>query len=172
STIVFTWPSLIWFYIKLLIWPSGLSAFYDTPYVTRPGMNNLVLPALAVASTAFIMWAWARKTPSAPSSESLGPRSRVVAFCSAWLVLPVLPLLNLTYLPLNDIAHDRYMYLPLVGFSMIAAVALHSLRMVRATLFGEPAVAVMAAGAVCLALVLPTAVQSRLWEAEPLHYSA
>ncbi len=171
STIVFTWPSLIWFYIKLLIWPSGLSAFYDTPYVTRPGMNNVVLPALAVASTAFIIWVWARKTPSAPSSESPGTRSRVVAFSSAWLVLPVLPLLNLTYLPLNDIAHDRYMYLPLVGFSIIAAVALHSLRMGRATLFGVPAVQVMAAGAVALGLVLSTVFQSLIWADELSLYS-
>ncbi|PYV11085.1 MAG: hypothetical protein DMG23_05380 [Acidobacteria bacterium] len=95
----------------------------------------------------------------------------MVAFSSAWLVLPVLPLLNLAYLQFDDIAHDRYMYLPLVGFSMIAAVAFNSLRGGRATLFGVPAVQVISTGAVALALVISTVFQSLIWADELSLYS-
>ena len=42
-------------------------------------------------------------------------------FASLWLCLPILPLLNLAIFGSGDIAHDRYLYLPSIGVSWIAA---------------------------------------------------
>ena len=47
---VFTIPSVLLFYLRLLVWPSGLSCYYDTPYVSTPGWHDFVLPALLVAA--------------------------------------------------------------------------------------------------------------------------
>ncbi len=111
STIVLTWPSLLWTYLKMLVWPVGLSVFYDAPYVTKPGIGSFALPLLAIAVVAGLLWMWSRK-------------AKAVAFISALLALPLLPLLNLSVFYQGEIVHDRYLYLSSIGFSMLVALAL------------------------------------------------
>ncbi|HET7101166.1 MAG TPA: glycosyltransferase family 39 protein, partial [Terriglobia bacterium] len=43
-TIMLTWPQLLLFYLWHLVWPFGLSVFYNVPYVTTPGLVTFVLP--------------------------------------------------------------------------------------------------------------------------------
>jgi tetratricopeptide (TPR) repeat protein len=150
STILLTWPSLIWFYVKLLLWPVGLSAFYDTPYVSQPGLANFYLPCVAVIMIATALWAWSR-------------RSKEVAFASVLLLLPMLPLLNLSVFIQGEIAHDRYLYLPSIGFSVIAAQALRRIDFGPAKLFGRPAPQVASILALTALLGLGTATQSLHW---------
>ena len=88
STIVLTWPSLVWFYLKQLFWPVRLSAFYDTPYVLTPGVRSFILPTLAVAVSCAVVGLIITKW----LPERL--RARVI-FSLAWLVLPMLPLIDL-----------------------------------------------------------------------------
>src|ERR1044072_7526637 len=133
-TVLMTMPSVLWFYIKLLLWPAGLSAFYDTPYVTSPGLSNFVLPCVAIAVVAVLLRAWGR-------------RRKEIAFASALLALPILPLLNLPVFLEGEIAHDRYLYLPSIGFSIIVALALRQIRFSPAKLFGQPAFQVLAVAA-------------------------
>jgi tetratricopeptide (TPR) repeat protein len=54
----------------------------------------------------------------------LGRRSRPIAFASTWLLVPLAPLLNLRAFVEDDFAHDRYLYLPSVGFAILVALAL------------------------------------------------
>lgn len=150
STILLTWPSLILFYVKLLVWPVGLSAFYDTPYVSEPGLVNFYLPCAAVILIGTALWAWAR-------------RSKEVAFASAVLLLPMLPLLNLSVFIQGEIAHDRYLYLPSIGFSMIAAHALRRVNFGPVKLFGRPALQVASVIALTAFLGLGTATQNLHW---------
>lgn len=153
STILFTAPSVLWFYVKLLVWPVGLSAFYDSQYVTAPGFSNFVLPGLAVIGIAVALWLWTRS-------------SKVVAFACVWLVLPILPVLNLSALMRNEIAHDRYLYLPSVGFSIFVALALARLKVGDAKLFGLPASQFAATIIIIGLLGLGTAWQHSFWENE------
>ncbi len=123
ATSVYTWPSLIWFYAKKLVWPTGLSPFYDFPYVTGPGFREFFLPAAGVALIPALLVLWARRgeKPGNPSHRQGDSRPASVGFASLWLCLPILPLLNLSVFGSGDIAHDRYLYLPSIGASWIAA---------------------------------------------------
>lgn len=155
STILLTWPSILWFYIKLLVWPLGLSAFYDTPYVTSPGLTNFYLPAIGLVFTAAALW-WASR------------RSPVIKFATLWLGLPMLPLLNLSYFIEGEIAHDRYLYLPSVGLAIILALALRKLNVTKSFLFGQPAAQVVATLALACALATITVTQSQYWASDLL----
>ena len=153
STIILTLPSLLWFYLKLMIWPIGLSAFYDTTYTTSAGLSNFILPAMAVASAGFALWLWSRK-------------SRIAAFACAWLVLPIIPVLNLQSLLRDEIAHDRYLFLPSVGLSILIAIAITRFKVGRAVIFGSPVSQVVVAVALCGSLGCATAWQHSHWANE------
>ena len=117
KTIILTWPSILFFYAKSLVWPIGLSAFYDTPYVTSVSLRQFILPLLAILLIWIALYFWSR-------------RSRLVAFFSLWMVLPLLPLLNISVFKEGEIAHDRYLYLPSIGFCVLVTFAseTHSIR--------------------------------------------
>ena len=157
-TVFLTWPSLLWSYIKILIWPVGLSLFYDAPYITRPTAMDFWLPLAAVGVVALALW-W------------LGRRSAVARFAVVWLVLPIIPLLSLGVFPEGDISHDRYLYLPSVGFSIIVALGVRLIHIGKSTLFGLPAVQALATAAVACALGLATASQHINWASSLLLYN-
>jgi tetratricopeptide (TPR) repeat protein len=112
-TSLLTIPSILWFYIKLLIAPFGLSAFYDTPYITEPTLRQFVLPLVAVLLVAAGLIYWYQRT-----------RDRLIAFAIACLVIPLLPLMNFSVFSEGEIAHDRYLYLPSFGFALLVAIAI------------------------------------------------
>lgn len=155
STILLTWPSILWFYIQLLVWPVGLSAFYDTPYVTSPTLTSFYLPAAGLALTAVTLWWAARRSP-------------VIKFATLWLALPMLPLLNLSYFIEGEIAHDRYLYLPSVGFAIILTLAVRKLNIGKAVIFGQPAAQVAATFAIACLFATLTAMQSQYWASDLL----
>jgi len=101
-----TIPSLLLFYARLLALPIRLSAFYDIGYVTT--MEAALLPALlclvVVSFAVAMLWR---------------SRSRPAAFTLVVVVLPLLPVMRLSFLPSGEIAHDRYLYFPSVGFVLL-----------------------------------------------------
>lgn len=111
----FTWPSLVEFWIRHLIWPAGLSTYYNLPAVLHPTVRNSILPAVFDAVVALGVYAGVR-------------RSRPAAFFAAWLVLPLLPLLDIRVFLANDFAHDRHLYLPSLGLAVLVAMLLQKVR--------------------------------------------
>jgi len=111
SQLVFTWPSLLAFWVRHLTWPTGLSTYYYFPPVRHPTLWNFILPAIFDIGLVVGIYAcvW---------------RSRPAAFFAAWLVLPLIPLLNLRVFVANDFAHDRYLYLPSAGLAVLVALLL------------------------------------------------
>ena len=101
-----TIPSLLVFYARLLLLPIQLSGFYDIAYVTTakaalvPALLCLAVIGLAVA----MLWRW---------------RSHPAAFAFLVMALPLLPVMKLSLLPWGEIAHDRYLYFPSVGFVLL-----------------------------------------------------
>ena len=105
-----TVPLVLWRDIRLLLWPSGLTIFYESPYVSAPTDSSFLLPLAAVLALVAGLVAWGR-------------RSRAVRFAAIWTIVPVLPLLDLRVLPDGEFIHDRYLYLSSIGFSLLLAIA-------------------------------------------------
>ena len=110
QTMVATWPMVLWSHLKVLVWPVGLSPFYDVPYTANFGLMDFVLPLVAVAAGVLILL-------------RLGWKSPRVAFAAIWLLLPMALLLNLRVFPAGEFVHDRFMYFSSVGFSLLIALA-------------------------------------------------
>jgi len=156
--VVLTAPSLLWFYLRHLMWPAPMSLFYDVGYVTRPTLTNFVLPLIAVAAVMAGLVMWAR-------------RSFAAAMAALWLFLPLAPVLAaITTFGSGELVHDRYLYLPSIGFALLVALAIRRLRAGSAELFGIPAVRALACFAIAGALAAATAVQSIHWANNLLLY--
>jgi hypothetical protein len=139
AQLVFTWPSLVGFWLRHLVWPAGLSTFYDFPAVLFPTFANFALPAVFVIIVGIALFACVRG-------------SRPAAFFAVWLVLPLIPLLNLRVFVANDFAHDRYLYLPSVGLAVLVAMLLKKVCAGPPRWLGMPT-SLLAAG-LCLAAAM------------------
>ena len=111
-----TWPSVLWFYIRHLIWPTRLSPFYSMDFVTHLNFRNVLFPAIPVTIAGVGLWVWSR-------------RSRQAAVATIWLLVPILPVLNLRAFIEGHLVHDRYLYLPSFGFAMLVALGVRQLKL-------------------------------------------
>ncbi len=111
-----TIPSVLWFYVRQLVVPVGLSAFYDSQYVAHPDQMNFAVPLLGVAAVTAGLWLWWRR-----SGE------RAVAVCAVFVLLPLVPVLNPSVFQTGDFAHDRYLYLSSAGFSLLLALGVRAI---------------------------------------------
>jgi tetratricopeptide (TPR) repeat protein len=151
ATALLTIPTLLWFYAGQLLAPFGLSLFYDLPYGAPPGLMNFWLPLAGVALLAAGLYVWHRRM-----------ETPLVGLAAGLMLLPLLPAFAIHYLPLDNFAQDRYLYLPSIGFCLLAALGLSLLRKHSALLARPPA---QAAALVLLAALLggTTAAQSLHW---------
>jgi tetratricopeptide (TPR) repeat protein len=172
-TLLLTWPSLLWLYLRLLLLPYGMSAYYDLKLVNAVDFRHVLLPGLAVAAAAAAFalgLRWLRSHREEPgSSPALTPR--LAAFLGAWILLPILPVLYLRPLPPEDFAHARYLYLSCMGFAILMATGLRRLPASRRKLFGSPASQVAVALLIVVALAASNAFQQLYWADNLLLYA-
>lgn len=166
STIIFTWPRLLLFYFQHLVWPFNLSVFYSEPYVETPGLLSFYLPAAGLVAIGMLAWMWVRRLGKTSVQDK-----RLALFACAWILIPFIPLLDLSVLPVGEIAHDRYLYLPSVGFSILVAMALRRLRLGKRRLFGLPAWQAAAVLSLVLVFGIATALQDQYWANDITLYS-
>jgi protein O-mannosyl-transferase len=134
GTLFWTAPLALWTDVRLLLWPSGLSIFYESPYVSGPLATNFLLPVGALAACLAALWVWSEK-------------SREVQFGVIWLIVPVLPFLDLKILPEGEFVHDRYLYLSSIGFALLVASAVRGLGRSRSAHLKATISAVLLVGA-------------------------
>ncbi len=152
-------PSFLWFYVRELVWPVGLSVFRDTPLVHTPGLTNFALPlaglALAVGALVYV-----------------GRRAGEVAFGAWWLlVFMIPPIVGIyTFVP-EDLVHDRYLYLPSVGFAIVIGWAVRRLRSGERVLFGAPSVPMTVTLGLAALLAAGTAAQNVTWQNDLVLYA-
>jgi protein O-mannosyl-transferase len=135
AQVVFTIPSVLQFYLRLLVWPLGLSCYYDTPYVAGPAWHAFVQPMLLVVALFIALVGWWRWSASQGDREE----SNTILFAATLMVTTIIPVLNFRFLPEGEVAHDRYVYLPSVGFCILVALALR--RVLVTALRARPGVA-------------------------------
>jgi tetratricopeptide (TPR) repeat protein len=133
TTQLATLPLTVLSYFKLVVWPVGLSAFYDVPYVTTFASRAFVLPLAADGVALVLLGAWAWK-------------SRRAGCAAVWLLVPLLPLLNLTVFPQGEIVHDRYLYLSSMGLALLAGLALGAIPEKRSDTRGDLSGRLIASG--------------------------
>jgi hypothetical protein len=145
---VCTWPELIWFWSRHLLWPVGLSTFSNLAILPGPTLKDFVLPGILDLAVGLLLL--------------LGSlRSRQAAFWTIWLVLPLIPVLNLRVFDVGAFASNRYLYLPSVGWAMGAAWVLRKLFVGPPRYVGLPVPQWLAAACLAGLLSYGTVVESR-----------
>src|SRR5579863_431451 len=122
SEVIFSAPSILIFYLKKLFLPWNLSGSYVNPLVAAPTAwfwLQLIVILVGVAGVVL-----------------LAVRYRSLAgLAAALIVVPILPALAVTRIyQQGDMTHDRYLYLPSVGLSLLVAILVN-----KAWTFGKPA---------------------------------
>ena len=157
-TVALTWPSLLLFYLRLLVWPVGLGPFYGLQFVSHPTLRNTIFPAVVLLLVAGGLWKW-------------GSHSRPVALAIPWLIVPLLPVLNVQVFGNGNFAHNRYLYLPSVGFAMLVAVALRKIKLGK-LLFGTiPSSQVLVVLGLALLMGFAIQVEDRYYASDAAFYS-
>ena len=110
-----TAPLSLGTFLRLWIAPFGMSSFYDSPYVTSPDLHFL-LPLLLLIAIVVGIWLWSRRT-----------RERLILFSAIWAVLAVAPVLDIRLMQPSDFVHIRFLYVPSIALSLLAAIALRQL---------------------------------------------
>lgn len=99
-------PMIFAFYLKQAFFPYAMSINYSITPVSEIGLWNFVLPvAICVLAVGAVLYL-ARNSA----------RERIAA---SIFLLPLIPAMNATAFPSEDIVHDRYLYLPLLGLLML-----------------------------------------------------
>jgi hypothetical protein len=100
-----------------------------------------LLPAIPVLIAGVGLWLWSRRSPQA-------------AVATIWMIVPILPVLDLRAFIEGHLVHDRYLYLPSYGFAMLVALGIRHLRLGSGRLLGQPALQLGLVGVIGLAMGL------------------
>jgi tetratricopeptide (TPR) repeat protein len=152
SHVLLTIPSILLSYARLLFVPRPLAVMYDNTYVESAADIRFWGAALVIAAlTAGTIWM---------------VRSSVAGrLALAFLILFLLPVLNLkAFRPEESLLHDRYLYLPSIGFCLLIALALE--RVVAP--FASKRITIYRAATALIAVVfiVLTVSQNRTWQNE------
>ncbi len=109
------WPQVLAFYGAHGLFPFRLSVFYNLIWVTHLGFGNFVVPLTLVSAAGAGLYYASR-------------RSRLWAFLSAWCLIMLIPMLNVTFWNNTENVHDRYLYLPSVAICVMLAMGLSRLK--------------------------------------------
>ena len=149
--VVLTWPSVLFAYLRLLIFPKGLSGLYYSTYAIPLGFWNFFLPLLLLIAVAAIIFYWARRSDDP-----------IVSFSALWMIIGLVPVLYLRALPAGGPVKDRYVYLSSVGFVLLLAKAIRLLRFRREA--GQSSTLQWSvAGVICAVFLTGVLLQQMYW---------
>lgn len=99
-------PEIFAFYLRQLVFPFWLGPNYSLRPVDSVGLFDFVIPTIIGLTSLACIW-------------FLAKRSWIQRMGSALFILPLLPVFNLSAFQPEQIVHDRYLYIPLLGFLMM-----------------------------------------------------
>lgn len=100
----------LWFYPSRLVWPEGLSPYYEMPERVLLSQWRFLGPVCAVTAVTLVLAALARRWPAGLAAWAH----------SAIVVAPVSGIVHAG----AQLAHDRYSYLSGLGFAVLAGAGL------------------------------------------------
>jgi tetratricopeptide (TPR) repeat protein len=148
--VVRTLPLVLSVYLRQLLIPIGITGLYYTPYVTGAIFSQVVAPVVVLATALSGLWYWNRREGNS-----------TVAFAGLWLIVGLAPALYLRNFGNGDFVRDRYMYLPSIGFAILAAMALRRLPSIKN--WNSQAVQLCAAVILCSAYACASLTQQVYW---------
>lgn len=107
-----TIPWLLFYYIKVALFPVSLSADYNITQVTSAFSFSFIIPAITIASL-FVKALLIRK------------REPIISFGILFFIFTLIPVYNI--IPLRNPVAERYLYLPLLGFAMVVGTVIFKL---------------------------------------------
>ncbi|HXY78280.1 MAG TPA: tetratricopeptide repeat protein [Candidatus Acidoferrales bacterium] len=139
-----TLPLVLSIYLRQLLAPVGITGLYYTPYVTSAIVSQVVAPVVVLGAALVGLWYWNRREGNS-----------TVAFAGLWLLLGLAPALYLRSFGNGDFVRDRYMYLPSIGFAILAAIGLRRMPSIKrwsAQTVQVGAVLLLCSGYVCASI--------------------
>jgi protein O-mannosyl-transferase len=100
-------PRILLFNLRRIIVPVGLSPQYDFHLVHSAASMHFLVPFVILLALAGLAVIIARRDPR-------------LWVALAWLLLPLLPTLNLRWMNEDDFIHDRYLYMSMLGAALLA----------------------------------------------------
>jgi protein O-mannosyl-transferase len=133
--VMLSWPAILWFYVKVMLWPVRSYSYADPILVERFSVRGVLYPSLAFACFATILaalsfWVWRKSQRVLTPQQALSVKVAII-IGALLLVLPLLPALDLNALNPGDFLHGRYTYLPLTGLILLIATWSRSLEKFR-----------------------------------------
>jgi tetratricopeptide (TPR) repeat protein len=105
---ILTAPAVCAFYLRQMIFPYGIGPSYPLRVVTAAniGTANFIIPlVVTIVGGWWMLW--------------MAGRSKLACIGLAILVVPLLPTLNIAAFSPELLVHDRYLYVPLLGFLIV-----------------------------------------------------
>ena len=154
SETVLTAPAVFAFYLRQMIVPYWIGPSYRLRVVTTAniGMANFIIPLVV---TIVAGWWMIR----------MAGRSKIARIGLALLLIPLLLTLNIAVFPPEQLVHDRYLYVPLLGFLILTVPAIASLlqRAVSERMSRWPLLVFILAMIVSVPLAAQTVRYNRAW---------
>ena len=109
AQVLMTIPSVLVYYLELLLFPWLVGPAHDIGGVMTPGFSSFYLPAAILMLLSLTGYLVFRNSP----------HSRLYLFCAVWWLVALAPALTFTHL--MDFVQDRYLYLPSFAFCLLLA---------------------------------------------------
>lgn len=155
-----TLPALLVAYLKLAVFPFGHSMLYEFGYVRSYSLTGFWLPFCFVLVAGGSLLLWGKRTPA-------------VRIAAIWMLLPLLPHLNTRVFTSEEIIHDRYLYLSMVGVGLLLSVAAQNgAERLRLSNIGRMSIASVLLIVLCAATISQNAQwqnESTLWRFATAH---
>src|ERR1700743_2857296 len=151
-------PILLANYLKQIVWPAHLAAWYDIRLPHAGSNPSLILPLIIVVAFAGLtMWMLVKK--------------RELGYFLLWWWVAIGPAIaGVLTLPEFDSGHDAYNFLAMFGICLFVAILLRQLPSPSAELFGFPAARAVILSGITAALALLRARQVNWWQSDMQMY--
>jgi len=159
-TWLLTLPSLLLFYVKHWFFPIHFAEWYDVFYQRNLNLAGVLLPLAIVIALGVVVWRLRNR---------LGAKE--VGYAVAWIVIPLLPALDLFLFGPDELVHDRYFYVPSIGAALLVALVIEraaktTLDKSKLELFGQPLRAVVAGFLLAIVLAFFGGQAARYWSTD------